>query len=145
MVGILRDQAVPLHLRALDRGRQEVDRPIEDREPLGARILVGAGVHHLHTDADAHERPPGRHDVECDGVEPACPQRVHAGAERADTGEDDRVGSFDVAEVGGESGVGADVFERLLRRPQVADSVVEDSQLHEHHPSPGVSTHPRHP
>ena len=41
-------------------------------------------------------------------------------------GSTTRVGVGDQRRVGGEPGVGADVLQRLLRRAQVADPVVED-------------------
>ena len=61
-----------------------------------------------------------------DRVEPGAFERLHAPAERADAGQHDAGGVADDRLVGGEPGVRTDVFERLLRRTQVADAVVED-------------------
>src|SRR5690606_12315090 len=59
-------------------------------------------------------------------LEPRRPQGVHAGAERADTGQHDAVGGGDQLRIVGEPGVGAHLLERLACRVDVADAVVED-------------------
>ena len=53
-------------------------------------------------------------------------QGAHARPEGADTGEHDGGRLADEPGIVGEPGVGADVFQRLLRGSQVADAVVED-------------------
>src|SRR5690606_17253191 len=67
-------------------------------------------------------------------VEAAVREGPHAAAEVADAGEDDACGVAHEAAVGGEPGVGADALERLLRRVEVADAVVEDGDECHGHP-----------
>ena len=117
---------VPLHLRALDVVRQQANATLEDPQPLDIGRLVGALVEELHAHADAEERGPVLNRSQGDVVETGPPQRRHARAERADTGEDDACRAIGVLSRRHEAGVGADRLERLLRRPEVADPVVED-------------------
>ena len=61
-----------------------------------------------------------------DLLQPGRPQRAHARAERTDAGEHHGIGRVDLRRVGGEHGVGAERCERLVRRVEVADAVVDD-------------------
>src|SRR6188508_1090930 len=61
-------------------------------------------------------------------LQPRTAECVHACAEGADTRKYDACGVTDQTRVGGEAGVGAALLERLLRRVQVADAVVEHRQ-----------------
>ena len=104
--------------------------PGQQPEPLGAHaVLLARLVQHLHADADAEHRPPGRdplgdHRVAADGAD-AC----HAGGEGADAGDDQTVGRSGRLEVGGHGHVGAGPRERPLGGAQVARAVVEDDHL----------------
>ena len=57
--------------------------------------------------------------------QPGAFERLHAATERADTRQHDAGGVGDDGRIGGQPRVGTDVLERLLRRAQVADAVVE--------------------
>ena len=64
-------------------------------------------------------------EASCVVLQSRAAERVHAGAERTHTGQHDAGGVTDQTGVGGEAGVGAALLDRLLRRVQVADAVVE--------------------
>jgi hypothetical protein len=59
------------------------------------------------------------------GSRPLSPQGAGAGAERPDPGQHHGVGRLDLGRIGDEAGRRADVLQRLLGRPQVADAVVK--------------------
>ena len=93
--------------------------------PRAVRIFVAAVEQHLLADADPEERSTRQDRFVDDRFEPAAAQRVETGAERSDTGQHDGSGVAHQAGVGSEAGVGADVLQRLLRRAEVPDAVVE--------------------
>ena len=118
-------EPVPLHLRPLHAGGDPHHPPGEHAEPGHGGVLLGRLEQHLHADADAEERPPGVDGVERRLLQPGASQRRHAPAEGTHARQHDGVGVGDQPVVGGETGVGAHVRQRLLGRAQVADPVVE--------------------
>ena len=94
--------------------------------PAPAGVLLRLVVEQLHADADAEERHVARRRLRGDRREAGALERLHAPAERADAGQHDTGRVADDRLVRGEPRVGADAFERLLRRAEVADAVVED-------------------
>ena len=68
---------------------------------------------------------PADDDLVRNPIEPGALERVHAATERTDSRQHDRGGLADHRRIGGEARVGADVLQRLLRRAEVADAVVE--------------------
>ena len=133
---------VPLHLRPLHARRQPADRARDHAEP-GAprrppRCRRTASACRRRCRGTAGPSRPRRVPA---SSRSGVAQRVHARPERADAGQHDGVGVGDQSVVGGEPGVGAAVLQRLLRRAQVADAVVEhgDQRLLAHrHSTPFV-------
>ena len=117
---------VPLHLRSLDLVAEPSHPTGQHAEPGHVGRLLAPPVEHLHADADAEERALGLDRLQGDLVEPGRAQRFHAATEVADAGQHDARRLADEAGIGGESGIGADLLERLLGRAEVADAVVED-------------------
>ncbi len=119
-------QRVPAHLREPDRVGEPRDAARDDPEAVDAGRLVTAVEQHLHSHADTEERTTiGRRGTRL-GFEPAVAQRPHARAEVADARQHHRVGRADLLGIGREVRVGTEVLERLLRRAQVPDPVIDD-------------------
>ena len=99
--------------------------PVEHAEPGDPRALLGVLEQQLEADADAEHRFAHGDGVEDHPVEPARPQRRRAGAEVADARQHDPDRPVRLGGRRDETGLGADVRQRLLGRAQVADPVVE--------------------
>ncbi len=110
----------------LGPSRNPLDGPGDDVETSGCGVLLRPGEQHLHADADTEEGPPRVDRIVRGRFETGAAQRIHAGTERADTGQDDSGGVGDQTRVPGEAGVGAALLQRLLCRVEVSDPVVED-------------------
>src|SRR5207245_4273561 len=117
---------VPLHLRALHAGLEPPHDAGEDAQPGHLGYLLGALVEHLHADAHPEERRTGLDREPGRAVEAGRPQRLHTPAEVAHAREHDAGSAVDGSRRRDEDGVGADALQPLLRRPEVADAVVEN-------------------
>ena len=119
-------ELVPLHLRVFDTGRQQPDHAGQDPEARFGRVLVGPLVEQLESDADPEEGH-ATVDGRCGGtVQTGRAEGLGAPTERPHPGKDDSVGVGSLIGVVDQAGVGAQMLEGLLGRPEVADAVVED-------------------
>ena len=111
---------------------------VKHPQPLLPGTLVGAVVEKLEPDAHGQERHAGLDGAVGDRIEPAPAQGAGTGPEGPDAGQHHGVRRFDLGQIGDEAGRRADVLQRLLGRPEVADAVVEHGDLRTAHRLPLV-------
>ncbi len=119
-------ERVPADLRKALGVGESGDAAGDDTEAGHVRRFVAAVEQHLHADAHTEERASVGRRFLRHRLEAGVPKGSHARAERAHAGQHDGVRGGDRIGVGGQRRVGAEVLQRLFRRPQVPDPVVDD-------------------